>query len=181
MASGVVEEYPSFYNKLVVLEGGNSRTLFRTTGVVSSMNTLTNKSTGTYDELYDVAWLYNSDYKDVLLIGFGPGLTARKLLGKYDINLEIVEVESRMLDIARNNFGWKDDIGNDVSQNFAMWRLRILSSICSKLAVLMFVKSTRRSVIERNMPKAMYISNVVCVYLSFDIKSWTSGIIISSL
>ncbi len=110
-AKEAIEEFPSFYNSLVVSNEGGVRKLYRTGNIVSTMSLKTNKSVVKYDEVYDVAWMYNPDYKDVLVIGFGTGMSIKRLLEKHDsINIEAVEIEPRMEEIAKEYFGWDDEI-----------------------------------------------------------------------
>ena len=108
----ILDDYPSFYSQVRVIDFGSGPSLFRSFYEIASLT----PSDQVYDDQYSIAFAYNPDIKDVLLIGFGSGNTAKKIISTYkNISLAIVEIEPPMIYIYNKYSNAPEFLSNEIS------------------------------------------------------------------
>lgn len=146
--SEILESFDSYYGQTRIMRHGEHLRLFVGTVPQTAINTKTKENEIGYIKYFETPFLYNSDFKDVLMVGLAGGYTAKNLVEKYDINMKVVEVEPKMLDLAKKYFYWDNEAevyfddgrhflrntGNydviiiDLGQVFPAWHLFTLES-----------------------------------------------------
>lgn len=107
--AGILESFDSYYGQIRVRQYQNHLRLYIGSVPQTAVNTETKENEISYIKYFETPFVYDSNNKDVLMIGFGGGYTAKELVKKHDLNMDIVEVEPRMLDLAKKYFYWDDE------------------------------------------------------------------------
>lgn len=94
-----------FYSQMRVAESSGIRYLYMGIVVQSTYKPAKKQDLFLVNRLFELPFIYNPEINRVFLIGFGGGLTAKELL-KKDISLDIVEIDPKTLDIAKEYFDW---------------------------------------------------------------------------
>lgn len=114
----VIYQVESAYARLKVLEEYN---IYRYLIVDGSTHTQYNmrddKFMFHYLELFEKAVKYHSNPKDVLVIGLGGGGTS-KVFSKYNLNVDTVEIDQKVLEIAKEFFNFNDSIIIDDGRHY---------------------------------------------------------------
>ena len=58
---------------------------------------------------FEIPFIYNSEHKKTLMVGLAGGAVARELVKKYNLEMDVVEIEPKMLDFARKYFYWNNE------------------------------------------------------------------------
>ncbi len=121
----ILESFDSYYGQIRVRDHdfrgyGTIRKVYLDTISQSSMNVNTQGNEMGYIEYFEMPLMYNKDYKRALMIGLGGGITTKDLVNKYNLDVDVVEIEPRMLDVAEEYFYWNDeaDIYFDDARHF---------------------------------------------------------------
>jgi len=102
----ILESFDSPYGQIRVRDTNRAIVLYMD-GIIETMLNKETQESGTLNTfLFNVPFVYNSSYKKVLMIGLAGGLGAKELAQRYDVDLDVVEIEPRMLDVAEEHFGW---------------------------------------------------------------------------
>ncbi len=109
--SGVLESFESHHGQVKVIQEKNNPKIGLYSGslVLSYVSTKTKENTMTYSKYFEIPFIYNSEHKKVLMVGLAGGAVARGLIKKYNLEMDIVEIEPKMLDLAREYFYWNDE------------------------------------------------------------------------
>jgi spermidine synthase len=63
-----------------------------------------------YTDYFHCAFLFNGDIKDVLMVGLGGASTVKSFLHYYpNVNVDVVEIDPMVVEVAKNYFGLKTD------------------------------------------------------------------------
>jgi spermidine synthase len=91
------------------MEHGEHLRLFMGTVPQTAINTKTKENEIGYIKDFEVPFLYNPELKEVLVVGLAGGYMTKNLTERYDINVRVVEIEPKMLDLARKYFYWENE------------------------------------------------------------------------
>jgi len=108
--SEVLESFEGHYGQVrVVQENGVHMRMYTNSLMLTSVNLETKENEVSYVKYFEVPFIYEPEHKEVLMIGFAGGAVARELVNKYNLEMDVVEIESKMLDLAREHFYWNDE------------------------------------------------------------------------
>lgn len=110
----ILESFDSFYGQIRVIdhnfgEYGTVRRVYLDTLPQSAVNVNTRENEMGYIEFFEIPLLYNSGYTRALMIGLGGGATAKEMVNKHNLEMDVVEIEPRMLDLAEEYFYWEGE------------------------------------------------------------------------
>ncbi len=105
----ILESFNSYYGQVRIIKHQDHLRLYMGIIPQTAINTKTGENEMGYIKYFEIPLIYNPNYKDVLMIGLGGGCTAKELIKKYNLNMDIVEIEPKMLDLARKYFYWNDE------------------------------------------------------------------------
>ena len=106
IAAAVIYERTSPYHHVMVLDAGGVRTL-SFDGSQETRMSLRNPLLGHFDytEMFHLAWLWNTNIQDVLMIGLGGGSTQRSFLHYYPkVRIDSVDLDPVVVNVATNLF-----------------------------------------------------------------------------
>ena len=108
--SEILESFEGHYGQVRVLEENNAHIRIYTGGLMlTSVNLETKENEVGYVKYFEIPFIYNPEHKKTLMIGLAGGAVARELVKKYNLEMDIVEIEPKMLDMARKYFYWNDE------------------------------------------------------------------------
>lgn len=106
----VVFKSESPYGQVKVVDKGNERILL----IDNSLQTIMLKDTGepgfSYIRFMEIAALLPYSPKDTLVIGMGGGLFSMRLKDEYNLNVETVEIDSTVVEVARKYFDFEGTV-----------------------------------------------------------------------
>ncbi len=105
----ILETFNSHYGQIRVMQHGDFIRLY--IGVIPQtvVNTKTKENGMVYMKYFEIPFILNYNYEKALMIGLAGGYNAKQLVEKYDIELDVVEIEPKMLELARKYFYWEDE------------------------------------------------------------------------
>ncbi len=77
--------------------------------ILTTVNPKTKENKMSYGKYFEIPFIYNPEHKKVLMVGLAGGAVARELIKKYNLEMDIVEIEPKMIDLARKYFYWNDE------------------------------------------------------------------------
>ena len=77
--------------------------------MLTSVNLETKENELGYSKYFEIPLIYEPEHKKVLMVGLAGGAVARELVTKYNLEMDVVEIEPKMLDLARKYFYWNDE------------------------------------------------------------------------
>lgn len=113
----VVYEAEGAYSRLKVIDKGAERYLVVDGAVENVYNLRSQKFGFDYLELFEKAVLYHPNPEDVLMIGLGAG-GMDKILEDYDVEVDNIEVDSDVVEIARNYFDFDGNVIINDGRNY---------------------------------------------------------------
>ena len=109
MPSEILETFNSYYNQVRVVQHGEHLRLYAGIIPQTAINIKTKENEISYIKYFEVPFILNYNYEKALMVGLAGGYNAKQLVEKYDIKLDVIEIEPRMLDLARKYFYWEDE------------------------------------------------------------------------
>lgn len=107
--SEILESFDSYYGLTRVMRHENHLRVFVGTIPQTAIDIETKENEIGYINYFEVPFIYNPGLKDVLMVGLAGGYTAKNLVEKYGLRMDVVEVEPKMLELAKEYFYWKDE------------------------------------------------------------------------
>ena len=108
--SEILESFDGYYGQVRVIQEDDVHMRVYSGGLMlTSVNLETKENEVSYVKYFEVPFIYNPAHKKTLMIGFAGGAVARELVKKYDLEMDAVEIEPKMLDLAREYFYWNDE------------------------------------------------------------------------
>ncbi len=106
----LVYEKETLYSHLDVTDSGNVRTLYLNGLAHSAMyKDDPNELVLTYTKYFKLGFAFNDDVKNVLFVGGGGFSGPKSFLDTYpDVNIDVVEIDPDVIDVARNYFYLSD-------------------------------------------------------------------------
>jgi len=106
----ILESVDGYYGQVRVIEENNAHIrIYTGTAMLTSVNLKTKENEVAYVKYFEIPFIYNPEYKEVLMVGLAGGAVARELVKKYNLEMDIIEIEPKMLDLARKYFYWNDE------------------------------------------------------------------------
>ena len=108
--SEILESFDGYYGQVRVIKENNVHMrLYNGAFMLTSVNLKTRENTMTYVKYFEIPFIYNSEHKKTLMVGLAGGAVTRELVKKYNLEMDVVEIEPKMLDLAREYFYWNDE------------------------------------------------------------------------
>ncbi len=108
--SEILESFDSHYGQIKVIEEGSVHMrMYSGALMLTSVNLKTEENEMEYVKYFEIPLIYKSEHKKVLMVGLAGGAVARELIEKYNLEMDIMEIEPKMLDLARKYFYWNDE------------------------------------------------------------------------
>lgn len=108
--SEILESFDSYHGQIrVIKENDVHMRLYNGAIAMSSVNLETKENEVEYVKYFEIPFIYSPENKKTLMVGLAGGAVARELIDKYDLEMDIVEIEPKMLDLAREYFYWNDE------------------------------------------------------------------------
>jgi len=105
----ILESFDSHYGQIRIIQHGDHLRLFMGIVPQTAINIKTKENEIGYIRYFEIPFILNYNYEKVLMIGLAGGYNAKQLVKKYDIELDVIEIEPRMLDLAKRYFYWEDE------------------------------------------------------------------------
>lgn len=105
----VLELLDGHYGQTRIIQNGEHLRLYKGILPQTAINATTRENEMGYIRYFEPLFVDNADYKDVLMIGFGGGYTAKELVTKYNLTMDIVEVDPKMIGLAEKYFDWDNE------------------------------------------------------------------------
>ncbi len=108
--SEILESFDGYHGQVrVIQEDEVHMRIYVGALTLTSVNLKTKENELSYGKYFEIPFIYNPEHKKTLMIGLAGGAVARELVKKYDLEMDVVEVEPKMLDLARKYFYWNDE------------------------------------------------------------------------
>ncbi len=105
----ILESYDGYYGQTRIIKNENHLRLYKGVVPQTAINLKTKENEMSYIKYFEIPFIYNSDYKKTLMIGLGGGYTAKELAIKYNLDMDIAEIDRKMLDFAKKYFYWNNE------------------------------------------------------------------------
>ncbi len=115
--AGVVYETESAYAKLKVVDDGMTRYLLVDGATHARLNLKTKDFNYQYLEFFEEAVSFHPNPNDLLNIGLGGG-GIDSILSDYNLNIDNIEIDEKVVDIARNYFNFTGDVIIDEGRHY---------------------------------------------------------------
>lgn len=99
----------SLYGLLTVNDTKGKRGLYINGGIMSEMvldNELSTAQGWQYLDCFEISYLMNPEINDVLVLGLGTGVGSRKLAAKYGSEIDNVEINDKVFELAEQYFNF---------------------------------------------------------------------------
>ncbi len=118
--SEILESFDSYYGQVKVIQEDDHMRLYNGALTLTSVNLNTKENEVAYVKYFEIPLIHNSEHKEILMVGLAGGAIAKELLKKYNLEMDVVEIEPKMLDLARKYFYWNDkaDVYFDDGRHF---------------------------------------------------------------
>jgi len=108
--SEILESFDGYYGQVRVMKENNAHMrLYTGALMLTSVNLKTKENEVGYVKYFEIPFIYNPEHKKALMVGLAGGAVARELVKKYNLEMDVVEIEPKMLDLARKYFYWNDE------------------------------------------------------------------------
>ena len=99
----------SLYGLLTVSDAKGIRNFYINGGVMAGMvlgNELSTAKGWHYMDCFEISYLMNPEINDVLVLGLGTGVGSRKLAAKYGADIDNVEINYKVFELAKRYFNF---------------------------------------------------------------------------
>jgi predicted membrane-bound spermidine synthase len=99
----------SLYGLLTVKDARGTRGFYINGGIMSEMvldNELLTANGWRYLDCFEISYLMNPKINDVLVLGLGTGVGSRKLAAKYGSDIDNVEINDKVFELAKRYFNF---------------------------------------------------------------------------
>ncbi|MEN7981864.1 MAG: fused MFS/spermidine synthase [Nanoarchaeota archaeon] len=108
--SEILESFEGHNGQVRVIKENNVHMrLYNGALASTSVNLKTKENEMGYAKYFEIPFIYKPEHKKTLMVGLAGGAAARELVEKYNLEMDVVEIEPKMLDLARKYFYWDDE------------------------------------------------------------------------
>jgi spermidine synthase len=108
--SEILESFEGHHGQVKVIQkSDNDIGLYSGELMLTSVNPKTKENKISYSKYFEIPLIYNPEHKKALMIGLAGGAVARELVKKYNLEMDVVEIEPKMLELAKEYFYWNNE------------------------------------------------------------------------